>query len=98
MPVLTEQAIKGASLIENSQVLVAIFSSLSIGKLGIASASSTRTDPISYTVGGQGIMVPTEVALGSSGTYKLIYFIDAQPAVASTTCRNTALIGTKTTR
>ena len=98
MPVLAEETIKGASLIEDSQVFVAILSPFRIGKPGIASASSTRTDPISYTVGGQGIIVPTDVTLGGSGTYKFILPVDAQSTVASTICRNAALVGTNTAR
>jgi len=98
LPVLTEETIKGASLIEDSQVFAAILSPLRIGKPGIAGASSARADPISYTVGRQRIIVPTDITLGGSGTYKLISFIDAQSTIASTTYPNAALVGTKTTR
>jgi len=52
MPVLTKKTVKGAGLIEDSQVLIAIFSSFRMGKLRVTSFSAAGTDPISYTVSG----------------------------------------------
>jgi len=95
MPVLAEQAIKGAGLIKDSQVLIAIFSSLRIGKLRVTSPGSTGTDPISYAVGGQGIVIPADIAFFSSGTRKFISLIGAKPAIAPAIWGNTALVGTK---
>ncbi len=95
MPVLAKQAIKGASLIEDSQVLVAMFSSLGIGKPRVTSSSATRTDPIGYAVGGQGVIIPTDVAFPGGGTHKSIFSVDAQSTIAPAICGNTAFIGAK---
>jgi len=82
VPVLTEQAIKGASLIENGQILIAIFSSTRVGKAGITSPGSTGTDPIGDTISRQGIIIPADVALAGGGTFKPIFLVGAQPAIA----------------
>jgi len=72
VPVLAEQAIKGAGLIKDSQVLISTLSSSGIGKLRVTSPGSTGTDPISYAVGGQSIIVPTDIAFAGVGTFKPI--------------------------
>jgi len=72
VPVLTEQAIKGAGLIKDSQVLIAIFSSWRIGKLRVTSPGSTGADPISYAVGGQCIVIPADVTFAGVGTFEPI--------------------------
>jgi len=95
VPVLAEQAIKGASLIEDSQVLVATFSSLGIGKLRVTGSSATGTDPIGHAVGGQGIIIPTDVAFPGGGTDKSIFPVGAQSTIAPAICGNTAFIGAK---
>jgi len=95
VPVLAKQAIKRAGLIEDSQVLVAMFSSLGIGKLRVASSSAARTDPIGYAVGGQGIVVPTDVAFAGGGTDKSVPCVGAQSTIAPAICGNTAFIGAK---
>ena len=95
VPVLAEQAIKGTSLIEDSQVLVAMFSSLGIGKPRVTGSSATRTDPIGYAVGGQGIVIPADVAFPGGGTDKSIFSVGAQSTVAPAICGNTAFIGAK---
>jgi len=97
VPVLAEQTIKGASLIEDGQVLIAIFGSWRTGKLRVASPGSTRANPIGYTVGGQGIIIPADVAFPGSGTDKSIFSVGAQPAVAPAIWGDTACIGTKLT-
>jgi len=95
VPVLAEQAIKGASLIEDSQVLVAAFSSLRIGKLRVTGSSATGTNPIGHAVGGQGIIIPTDVAFPGGGTDESIFSVGAQSTIAPAICGNTAFIGAK---
>jgi len=97
VPVLAEQAIKGTSLIEDSQVLVAVFSSMGIGKLRVTGSSATRTDPIGYAVGGQGIVIPADIAFPGGGTDKSIFSVGAQSTVAPAICGNTAFIDAKLT-
>jgi hypothetical protein len=97
VPVLAEQAIKRASLIEDSQVLIAVFSSSRIGEPRITSPGSTRTDPVSYAVGGQGIVIPADIAFHSRGTDKFISFVEAQSAIAPFPKCHTTLINAKMT-
>ncbi len=97
MPVLAEQAVKGAGLIEDSQVLVAIFGSLRIGKPRVTSSRSARTNPIGYAVGRQGIIVPTDIAFSYGGTDKSVFSVGAQSTIAPAVCGNTAFIGAKLT-
>jgi hypothetical protein len=58
MPVLTEQAVKCAPVIENSQVFVTIFRASRIGISRESGTRAARTDPISHTIRGQRIIVP----------------------------------------
>ena len=97
VPVLTEQAIKGASLIEDSQVLIAIFSFSRIGKLRVTNPGSARTNPISYAVGGQGIIVPADITFLSGGTRKFVFLVAAQSAIALFPGCKATLINTKVT-
>jgi hypothetical protein len=96
VPVLAEKAIKGAGLIKDGQVLITIFSSLRIGKPGITSPGSTGTDPISDAVGGQGIIIPTDLTFPGIGTFEPIFCVDAQSAISPALWGDTALVGTKT--
>ena len=77
MPVLTEKAIKGTGLIEDSQILVAILSALGVGKLRVTNASSVGTDPISHAVSRQGIIIPTDIALAYRGTLESAFPVGA---------------------
>ncbi len=62
VPVLAEQAIKGAGLIKDSKIFIAIFSFLAIGKIRISNPCSCRTNPTSYTVSRQRIIIPTDIS------------------------------------
>jgi hypothetical protein len=68
VPVLAEEAVKGTGLIEDSQVLVAIFSAFVIGKAGVTSSCSPGTYPIGYAVSGQGIVIPADIAFSWRST------------------------------
>jgi hypothetical protein len=63
MPVLAEQAVECASMIENSQVFITIFRAPGIRKFRESSARAARTDPIGHTIRGQRVIVPGKVAL-----------------------------------
>jgi len=84
-------------MIEDSQVMVTMFRSFGMSEVGITGASSTRANPISDTVSGQRIIIPTDVASPSIGTHESIILVEAQPTVASSTIWNEALIGTDVT-
>ena len=72
-----------------------MFGPLGIGKLGVTSSSATRTNPIGYAVGGQGIVIPADIALTGGGADESIFSVGAQSAVAPAICGNTAFIGAK---
>jgi hypothetical protein len=67
VPILAEEAIEGTGLVKNCQVLVAIFRSLSIGKIRITHPCSPGADPIGDAVGGQGVIIPANVPLIGTG-------------------------------
>jgi len=58
MIILTEKAIEGAGLIENSKVGISNLRPLTVGIIRITGFGSSRTDPIGHTVRGQGIVIP----------------------------------------
>jgi len=95
VPVLTEKAVEGAALIEDGQILVAAFGSWRIGKLRIAVPGAAGTDPVGHAVGGQGIIIPADIAFYSSGPDKSVLPVESQPAVPPATIRNTALVYTE---
>jgi hypothetical protein len=70
MPVLAEQTVKGAGLIKDSQVLIAILSATRIGESGVTSSGTTGTHPVSDTVSGQGIIIPADISFASGGADK----------------------------
>lgn len=49
-------------MIKHGKVFVAIFRSTAISKMRIASSGATGANPVCYTVGRQGIMVPTNIS------------------------------------
>lgn len=95
MPILTEEAIEGACLIKNGQVLIAVFRPVPIGEPGITRPRSSRANPIGDAIGGQGVVVPTYVPLFRAGPDKSALPVDAKPAVAFSTLGNKALINAK---
>lgn len=88
MPVLAEEAIKGAGLIKDGQVFVAIFCLPGVGKFWVTSPSTTGTYPISNAVGRQGVMVPANITLTGAGTDKPAFLVSPEPAIASPLRRN----------
>jgi hypothetical protein len=83
VPVLTKQAVERTGLVEHSQILVSVFRAVTIGELRVASSHAARTNPICHTIGGQRIVIPTDVGIIGGGTSELISFLPAQPAVTS---------------
>jgi hypothetical protein len=82
MPVLAKQAIEGTSLIENSQIFIAIFRTGRIGKLRIASSCPAGADPICYAISGHMVIIPTNIGMVRCGSLELVCFPRAQPTVA----------------
>ncbi|GAI14929.1 unnamed protein product [marine sediment metagenome] len=82
-------------MIKDGQVLIAIFRPLRISKTWVTSPGATRTHPVSYTVGGEGIIIPADVSLASCGADKLAFLVGAQPAVTPLIYGDTAFISTE---
>jgi len=97
MPVLAEQTIEGASLIKDSQVLIPVLSLWAIGKIWVPHSCTARANPISYAVGRQGVIIPTDIGSICTDTLQLTFLISAQPAVARPALRNMAFIDTQLT-
>ena len=95
MPVLAEQAVKGAGLIKDGQVLIAIFSSTGIGEPGVTSPGATGTHPVSDTIGGQGIIIPADISPANCDADKLICLVGAQPTVTPLIHGDAAFIDTE---
>ncbi|GAF95795.1 unnamed protein product, partial [marine sediment metagenome] len=57
-PILAEKAIQRAGLIEDSQVIVALFRPLGVGEIRIAGGAGGRADPVGHAVGRQRIVIP----------------------------------------
>ena len=94
MPVLTEETVKRAGLVEDRQIFVAVLWTSLVGEEGIAGPGSTWADPVSDTIGGEGIIIPTQVPLCGCGSQKLAVLHPARSAEASFTLRDLALIDT----
>jgi hypothetical protein len=74
-PVLAEKTIKRASVIENGEVLKAIFWTGAVSKFWIPGTGSTWTDPIGYTIGGQSIIIPTGISFSLGDSVKDSLFL-----------------------
>jgi len=92
MPVLAKEAIKGAGLIENSQVVIAELRTIAIGELGISGAGAYRTDPIGNTIGGQRVMIPKDIASLPHSAAELAADVDPEPTVAPAPLGQTTFI------
>jgi len=69
-------------MIKHGKVFVAIFRSAAISKMRIASSSATGANPVCYTVGRQGIMIPTNISSICRSTLEPVPFIIAEPTIA----------------
>jgi len=63
MPVLAEQAVECAPVIENSQVFITVFRASRIRVFREPGTCAARTDPISHTIRGQRVIIPGKEAL-----------------------------------
>ena len=92
MPILAKQAIEATGLIENGQVFITVFRPLGIGKMGITSPRSAGTDPVSYAVGRQLVIVPTNITPIFSRATEVLSPVTANPTIASLIQGNLTLI------
>jgi hypothetical protein len=59
-PVLAKEAVKVAGTVEDRQILVSIFRSRGIRKMGIPPTAATRTDPCCAAIGREGVVIPVD--------------------------------------
>ena len=81
-------------MVENGQVLVAIFWAVAIGKFWISNPRPTGTDPICHAIGGQGVVIPTDVAFIRRDALEPITFIETKSAKASALLGQAAFVDT----
>jgi len=82
MPVLTEQTVEGASLIEHRQVLVTIFRSRGIGKIRVTTSAASGTDPVGDAIGRERIIVPVQVTLLGTAADDVATLFPADSAIS----------------
>ena len=95
LPVLTEQAVEGACLIEDGQVFISELRSLAVAEIRVTHFGSGGADPISHTISGEGVIIPANIAAVGSGATQRLALIGSQSAVARTSGRDAALIDAK---
>jgi hypothetical protein len=95
MPVLAVKAVKRAGVTENRQILKSGLRAVTIGVLGITAAGAARTNPISHTIGGQGIQIPGQLCPGGADTRYPSVSVASQTAVAGISFGNAASVHTQ---
>ena len=97
MPVLTEQAIEGTSLIENRQVLVTIFRSRGVREIRMSTSAASGTDPVGDAIGGEGIIIPVQVTLLGTAADDVATLFPAYSAISNAALFDLASVDTKVT-
>ncbi len=82
VPVLAKEAVKGAGLIENGEVVIAELRTIAVGELGKSGTAASGTDPISDTIGGQRVMIARDIAFLPHGAAELAADVDPQTTIA----------------
>jgi len=62
-PVLAEEAVEIAGPVEYRQILISVFRSRGIRKMGVPCAAATRADPCRTTIGGESVVIPMDYPL-----------------------------------
>jgi len=97
MPVLTEQTVEGASLIEHRQVLVTIFRSRGIGKIWVTTSAASGTDPVGDAIGGEGIIIPVQVSLFRTAADDVATLFPAHSTISNVALFDLTSVDTKVT-
>jgi hypothetical protein len=70
MVILAIKTVKGARMIEHSQILVSVFRTFQIGMVGIPTVGACRADKRSYAIGREWIIVIRKLSfVGPSASY-----------------------------
>jgi hypothetical protein len=97
MPILAIEAMKGACMGKNSEVLVSIFGTIVVCKVRITASGSSRADPIPYTIGGQRVVVPRQFPSVRRNALQPAMDVFSQSAVPPFPNPNLTAIHTKVT-
>ena len=61
--VLAVKAVKGARIVENSQVFISVFRAINMGIARVTASCACRTHKVSHTIGRQGVIIIGQVSL-----------------------------------
>jgi len=97
MVVLTVKTIKPAGMIKYGQILITVFRAFGSRISGISAACSSRTDKVSHTVSGKGVIIVGQVSLMRSpaGDSAVVNF--PKPTKADAVFRNSTVMNTQAT-
>ena len=82
-------------MVENGQVVVAMFSPFGDSILGVATTCAARTNKVSYAVGGKRVIVIRKIALVRPAAFYGAAFYSTKSAEAHAAFRYSALVYTK---
>jgi hypothetical protein len=91
-PILTEEAVKRASVIKDRKIFKPIFWPGAMGKFRIPGTRPTRTDPICHAIGWQLIIIPAYISFPTGDPLKNTIFLSPQATIAPASFRDLALI------
>jgi len=80
-PVLTEQTVKRAAVIEDGKVFKTKFRARTVSIGGIPRSCSARADPISHTIGRKPVVIPTDIAFSDGNALELPFPMGPQAAI-----------------
>jgi hypothetical protein len=80
-PVLTEQAVKGAPVIEDGKVFETNFRTETVSIRGIPRSCSARADPIGHTISRKPIIIPTDIAFFDGNALEHPFLTGPQAAI-----------------
>ncbi len=81
-------------MVEDRKVLKSVFWAGGIGKSRVSGSGSTRTHPISHTIGWQPVIIPTYVSFDRGNSIEDSFLLSPQATIAPATFRNLAFIDT----
>jgi hypothetical protein len=96
-PVLTKQAVKGATVIEDGKVFKTKFRARAVGIGGITCACSARADPIGHTIGRKPIIIPANIAFSRGHALEPPFLLGSQAAITPPFLWNFTTVSTNLT-
>lgn len=84
-PILAIETVKGTGMIEDGQIITAIFWPITHSVCGMTSACPGRAYPVCHTVGGKGIIIKVEISFMGSSTFQSPLVIPPYPTIPQIT-------------